>query len=285
MIPFKLGNYGFFNVDCIAEQSLCIKDLGVELRSKEKYSFDNISRDYHGYLFQFTLDGSGIYESQGLQHRLTKGRAFFISFPEDSKYYLSQSEEDSESYWSFFYIHFAGPAVAPFFNRIREITGPVMDLEEDSIPLSLFFDLYDTLQGQKQLGHYTDSEWLYRFLISLLRNVEFPPSRKINPYVSAAIEWIKRNYSNQINLEEMSTEIGISYSHLTREFNKEQCITPVQFLTKIRMEHGIQLLLNTNWSIEKIAEECGFSSGNYFTKVYKKVMHITPSEYRHLHKP
>lgn len=284
-MSMRLGNYGFLNMNSIAEQSLCIKDLGVESRSKEdNYCFYNDTRDYEGYLFQYTLDGYGIYESQGKLHKLARGKAFFISFPENSKYYISQTEEGSDYHWTFFYLHISGPAIEPFFNRIREITGPVMDFEFDSFPINLFFDLYEILQTRRQLPRYVGSEWLYRFLISLLRNVESPPNRKISPHVTAAMEWIKQNYTKQINLEDMCPEIGVSYSHLARQFVKEQGITPVQFLTQLRLEHGMHLLLNTDESIEKIAEECGFSSANYFTKVYKRVLHITPSEYRRQHR-
>ncbi len=285
-LPFRqpLGNYGFLNIDCIAEQSLCINDLGIELRRKECYSFDNSSRDYQGYLFQCTLDGYGIYHSQGTLHRLTKRKAFFISFPENSQYYLSQEEDDTEYHWTFFYLHFTGPAVEPFFTRIREIAGPVLELGIDSVPVSLFLELYDTLQSQHRLSPYSGSEWLYRFLISLLRSVEFPPYRRVSPHVTSAIEWMRRNYAKQTNLEEMGPEIGVSYPHLTRQFCKEQGITPVQFLTQLRLEHGMQLLLNTDLPIEKVAEECGFSSANYFTKVYKKALHITPGEYRRQHR-
>lgn len=283
-MSWQLGNYGFYDIDCIAEQSLCIHDLGIELRREESYNFDNSTRDYHGYLFQYTLDGYGIYNYQGTSYKLTKGKAFFISFPENSQYCLSQEEVDSEYHWTFFYLHFSGPAVQPFFNRIREISGPVLELDIDSMPVNLFFELYDTLQNQHRLSRYTGSEWLYRFLISLLRNIEFPPHKVINPHVSSAMEWMKKNYTYQINLEDMCPEIGVSYSHLTRQFYKEQGITPVQFLTQLRLEHGMQLLLNTDLPIEKIAKECGFASANYFTKVYKKALHITPSEYRQQHR-
>ncbi len=283
-MSWKSGNFGFFGTDVIGEQSLSIKDLGLETRQKENYLFDNSTRDYHGYLFQYTLDGYGIYESSNTRYKLTKGKAFLISFPEESKYYLPSSEDAPEHSWTFFYIHFSGPAAAPFINRIRELTGSVIELGIDSLPISYFFELYNNLHSQRPLGRYMGSEWLYRFLIALLRNIEFPTARKASPHVAAAIEWLNRNYSNQINLEEMCPEIGVTYSHLTRQFCKEQGISPVQYLTNLRLEHGMQLLLNTNLSIQKIAEACGFSCANYFTKVYKKAMHTTPVEYRNQHK-
>lgn len=268
----------------MAEQSLCIKDLGVELRQQENYHFDNLARDYQGYLFQYTLDGYGIYESKGNKHILTKGKAFFISFPEDSRYYFQQPLDASTAYWKFFYIHFTGPAVEPFYKRIRDVAGPVMDLGVDNILVNAFSNIYNTLQSKKQLDRYIGSEWLYRFLISLLRNVELPSSSKTSPHVTIAKDWIKSNYTKPVNLEDMCPQIGVSYAHLTRLFYKEHGITPVQYLTQIRLELGIQLLLNTNQSIKVIAEQCGFISANYFTKAFKKALRITPSEYRRQHK-
>lgn len=281
---WELGNHPLFNNDFMAENSLSVIDLGAELRQNNSYYFDNRTRDYKGYLFQYTLEGSGIYEYQGIKYQMTKGKAFFISFPEDSLYYFQQTEDSSMSSWRFFYIHCIGPAVDPFFSRIRHITGPVIDLGLDNLLINTFYNFYGLLLSQKQIDRYMSSEWLYRFLITLLRNIEFPSSRKTSPHVSVATEWMKKNYTEPINLEEMCPKIGVSYPHLSRLFYQEQGITPIQFITQLRLELSIQLLLDTNQSIRIIAEQCGFLSANYFTKVFKKAMHITPSEYRRQHK-
>ncbi len=82
----------------------------------------------------------------------------------------------------------------------------------------------------------------------------------------------------------MSREIGVSLSHLSRQFHKEKGVTLIQYLTGIRLEHAMHLLINSELPIHMVAEECGFSNGNYFTKVYKKVFHITPEQYRRQHR-
>ncbi|HWT74158.1 MAG TPA: AraC family transcriptional regulator [Mobilitalea sp.] len=277
-----IGFFGFINIDVIAEQSLCIHDLGLELRQNEVYHYQNANRDYKGYLFQYTLEGYGIYETPGTSYRMSKGKAFFITFPDDSRYYLPT--EQSESSWKYFYIHFSGPAAEPFFRRIRELTGPMVTLELESPAIRLFFELYEVLKSGIQLERYRGSEWLYRFLTTLLRSIEFPADKKSSPHVTAAASWMQLNYAGALSLEAMSKEIGVSFSHLSRQFYKEKGLTPIQYLTQIRLEHAMQLLLGTDLTIQKIAEECGFSCGNYFSKVYKKVLHLTPEEYRKQHK-
>lgn len=277
------GFFGFINIDMIAEQSLCIHDLGLEIKQNEVYSYDNTNRDYKGYLFQYTLDGYGIYEAPDISHRMTKGKAFFITFPDDSRYYLPESD-DPDHHWTYFYIHFSGPAAEPFFKRLKELTDSIIPLELESSAIRLFFELYEALKNGEQLERYKGSEWLYRFLISLLRCVEFPADKKNSPHVAAAVDWMQIHYNEAQSLDAMSKEIGVSFPHLSRLFYKEKGITPIQYLTQIRLEHAMQLLVNTNITIQKVAEECGFSSGNYFSKVYKKVLHATPEEYRRQHK-
>ena len=283
LMDWNTGNYVFLNMDYISEQSLCLHDLGLEKRQNEIYDYQNTNRDMQCYIFQYTLDGYGIFETKGRSYTMTKGKAFFIHLPDESRYYLPEPD-NSENQWTLFYLNFSGPAVEPFFKRIQELSGSVVSLELVSPAIQQFLELFEALKNGKQFTRYEGSEWLYRFLTALLRNIEFPSDKKNSPHVEAAMEWMQEHYALQQNLDAMSREIGISFSHLTRQFYKEQGITPIQYLTYIRLEHAMHLMINTNITIEKIAEKCGYSCGNYFSKVFRKVLHISPAEYRKLHK-
>lgn len=282
-MDWNYGSYGFLNYDMIAEKTLCINDLGLEFRHNEVYDYDNNKRNYSGYLFQYTLEGDGIYETQNENFLLAKGTAFFITFPEDSRYYLPQNKASGQ-YWAFFYLHFSGPAAHAFFRRIRDLKGPVFSLDLNSPPILQFLTLYESLIAGNQLERYKGSEWLYSFLITLLRHLENPADQIRNSYVNTAKNWMRNHFMKEINLETMCAELGVSFSHLSRQFHKESGITPIGYLTHIRLEHAMQLLLNTDLSILCISQECGFSNSNYFTKVFKKKLRITPSAYRNQHK-
>lgn len=278
----NLATYGFLNYDRIAEESLQIIDLGVEKRVNEQYYYDNKNRNYEGYLFQYSLEGYGIFESSNQKTKLTKGKAFFITFPDESSYYLPEEIEDNP--WTYFYIHFKGPAVKPFYKRIKELNNSIISLDLDNPPIRMFFELFQLVHNHNKLEPYKGSEWLYQFLISLLKSIEFPSNLKRSPCVLEAIHWMQRNYSTPQNIEDMCRVIGVSISHLTRQFDKEQGITPIKYLTRLRIEHSMYLLLNTDMTIDSIAKNCGFACGNYFSKVFKKMLHLTPHEYRRQHR-
>lgn len=273
------NSYGFLNIDNIEPSPLRLYDFGVEIRSNENYYFDNSNRgSYKGYLFQYTLDGTGIFETQNKSISLSKGQAFFISFPNKSKYYLNKNTS-----WKFFYIHFNGSLAKDFFKHINLLHGNTLNLNNDSSCIRLFFDEFNAVSKGKQYKRYESGEFIYKFLTSLIRDLETPTLHNTSELVENTVQWINSNYSTNMSLSAMSNELGISLPHLTRQFHKQKGLSPMKYLTNVRLEHSIALLLNTSLTINEIALACGFSNGNYYTKVFKKVTSMTPSEYRNLH--
>lgn len=283
LMNWKAKGYGFIPMDTIAEQCLFLNDLGLEIRQEESYYFNNEKRDMEGYIFQYTLEGNGYFEVDGGTHILSPGKAFFISLPHESRYYYRNNQE-SPLPWTFFYLHLSGPAIKPFYERIMEMQGPVLELSRESHVIDQSIDLLHRLNLNPSLGRYEGSQWLYQFLFSLLKEVESPLHRPKNLLVEQCLSWMKTHYTSPINLEAMSQDFGVTYPHLARVFHREQGITPIQYLTHLRLEHGMNLLINSSYTIKKIAEECGFSCANYFSKVFKRALQITPDEYRKQHK-
>lgn len=85
---------------------------------------------------------------------------------------------------------------------------------------------------------------------------------------------------NQIGLDDLVAASGLSKYHFTRLFQKTTNLTPIQYLTKIRIEHAIELLRMTNYSIDEIAQLVGYSNGNYFIKVFHKRIGMSPGQFR-----
>lgn len=81
-------------------------------------------------------------------------------------------------------------------------------------------------------------------------------------------------------IEQLAEQSRVSFAHFTRCFREETGVSPMQYLQEARIRKAMTLLLNTGKSVEEIAAETGFSSGNYFGKVFRHHMGISPSAYR-----
>lgn len=278
-MSFSYGNFGFLNLDELQPAPFLLLDFGIEKRCLELYDWDNRRRpDYGGYLFQYTLRGLGKLEWNGQTRPLPAGSAFLTAIPEDSRYFLP--EEAGEGGWEILYLHFSGSGAAPFYEKIRELPSPVFTLDPDSIPISLLLGLHRTMQSGASLQKYEGGEILCRFLSSLLRELERPACALRQPYIELACRKMRERYASLSGIQEIAGELGVSLPHFTRTFHQETGMTPIRFLTNLRLEHAIHLLLNTDASMEQIAADCGFSCANYFAKVFRKAMHTSPADYR-----
>ncbi|MEG1862800.1 MAG: AraC family transcriptional regulator [Oscillospiraceae bacterium] len=95
-----------------------------------------------------------------------------------------------------------------------------------------------------------------------------------------AVTLIKKNYAQAYGVEELAESLGISKSHLVREFFKHTGTTPGKYLTNVRIEAVKQLLTQSNMPLSAVASSTGFSGDNYLCKAFKKLTGETPMEYK-----
>lgn len=98
--------------------------------------------------------------------------------------------------------------------------------------------------------------------------------------IKRAMDYILLNYREKIRLEEVAEYAGLSPNYLSHLFKKETGEALVSYIGRIRVGGSLTLLANTELSVSEIAEKVGFESGNYFSRIFKKQMNISPMEYR-----
>lgn len=95
-----------------------------------------------------------------------------------------------------------------------------------------------------------------------------------------AISYMENNYTKQINLEDLAEKASLSTRHFGRIFKQNYHTTPIKYLIQLRIKHACSLLKESSASITKIAYESGFKDSNYFSRQFKKIMGMPPSEYK-----
>lgn len=94
------------------------------------------------------------------------------------------------------------------------------------------------------------------------------------------LDYIAANYGNNILLEDMAAQAGLSSSHFYRLFKQTIGQSPYQFLMAYRIEQSKKRLDNPNELMADIAFACGFSDQAHFSRVFKKIEGLTPKQYR-----
>ncbi|ETI69621.1 helix-turn-helix domain-containing protein [Neobacillus vireti] len=99
------------------------------------------------------------------------------------------------------------------------------------------------------------------------------------------IDYMERNYEQQITLEEMAQKAFLSTGYLSRYFKQKMGMGFSRFLMNIRLKHGVKDLLYTTDSISQIAMKNGFPNTKSFSNLFKESYGVTPHEYRETHSP
>ena len=94
------------------------------------------------------------------------------------------------------------------------------------------------------------------------------------------LDYIAANYGNNILLEDMAAQAGLSPSHFSRLFKQTIGKSPYQFLMAYRIEQAKKMLDNPNTLMIDVAMNCGFSDQAHFSRVFKKIEGLTPKKYR-----
>lgn len=112
----------------------------------------------------------------------------------------------------------------------------------------------------------------------------YMPSRDMNAYrYLLATQFIQDNYASPITLEEVAERVHISGRQLQRIFREQSSETFSEYLENIRLSRVCSQLLQSDFTMEQIAAENGFTSSNYLFYVFKKRFQMTPKQYKQLH--
>lgn len=99
-------------------------------------------------------------------------------------------------------------------------------------------------------------------------------------YIDKIVQYITENYKHVILVEDIAGFVGFSKGYLQRMFKKCTGLTLVDCIIRIRIQESCRLLLETNYSIYEIAGMVGFSDLKHFYNKFKKLLNMTPKQYR-----
>ncbi len=99
-------------------------------------------------------------------------------------------------------------------------------------------------------------------------------------YADLAADLIHRDYAEEISLLSIANQINVNPSYLSRVFKQEKGENFVSYLTRVRMERAKSFLESRKYKVSEVADKVGYHNYPYFSKIFKKVVGMSPEEYR-----
>lgn len=207
-------------------------------------------------------------------------------------FYLHRTVSLSRERYSGYLIKFAPEIATPFienggkkiFDELYREKIHRFDPNMTEKIINSFREMYDEYQKDKTYTEQILQGMLFRLLDMIWDNriagdihtFETP----LKEPVIQAIALLNQYYSEEIGLEYVAKEVGVSGAYLSRLFKAQLNKSFSEYLLEVRLSNVKQLLIATNKSIMEIANETGFCNGDYLSTCFKKNEGVTPSSFR-----
>lgn len=158
---------------------------------------------------------------------------------------------------------------------------------QDEEVMRLIGDMYRTYT-ERACGYELKVQSQFYMLVYLLvtkyRKTEVSPEvvrrgKKLNR-LSAVTEYMRKNYSRDLSLENLARTFGYSPAYLSRMFRRYTGSNYKAYLDDIRIEHGVEQMERTDLSLGEIAARCGFPNSKAFARAFKEKYGMLPSQFR-----
>ena len=231
------------------------------------------------------LDGHGYVVVKDKKAHLQAGN--FLIIPRNCRHTYWAAEDGP---WSIYWMHFRGEDSSYYVDRIPNVAEPVVfDSSAGTEAIRLFRDCLETLEGGYSLPTLVYAAQSARHILSVLlfRNSALPMKQRASGQrldSDAIIEYMRSRVSESVRLEEFANVAGLSVSHFSELFREQVHQSPLSYFTQLKIRAACRLLDLSSKSVKVVAMETGYSDPYYFSRVFKKVMGISPDKYRAIKK-
>jgi AraC-like DNA-binding protein len=256
---------------------LFLTDIGYYPQAR--HHFRERSGGCAQFILIYCVDGKGEILMGEALHAIPADHFFIIPAGMPHSYH-----SDEQQPWSIYWIHFSG-VKAGLFSRFacRPMQIERSKFSRISERLGLFSDIFRNLNRGFSIE---TLEYINLCLPHLLASFthlnQFRELRKAeeNDPVALSINFMLENLGRKLRLDDIASGIGLSASHYSRLFQNRTGHSPIDYFIQLKIQRACRLLDNSGWLIADVSREAGFDDQFYFSRVFRKVMGMSPGEYR-----
>ncbi|MFB5192983.1 AraC family transcriptional regulator [Alicyclobacillus fastidiosus] len=226
--------------------------------------------------------GSGYVVVGQKSYRVRQGDCF-LYFPLRQQTYHSSAEDP----WSVRWVHFYGKHLTEFMLDAGVNQSVIWALHQWAALEELFHDLLIETETNTMLRPARLSTLTYAILMEFMHQaVPLTTAKTTNQSdrVTRLLPLMQERATSPFDLAEWADLANVSPHYFCKLFRKTVGMKPLDFVTRCRIQHAKQLLLeNREATIKSIATACGYNHISYFNKRFYELEGMTPTEYRALY--
>lgn len=247
---------------------------------KAKYHYYQRPAGFSQALLIYCVDGEGWVQLGEGKYKIASGSAIFIPANTPHAY-----AADSTHPWTIYWFHLKGKQcneVAALLMGDDKATQPI-SVPFSSERIALFDRIFDSFsQGYGIANMLFANLALQFFLASFAAPHRFdrPEKQEAHNSMQKAVHFMQEHLHEPVTLDNIALAAGLSVSFFCRKFKQETGYTPIEYCNHLRMQKACHLLHFTNLRTNEIALRVGIGDPFYFSRLFKKQLGMSPSNYR-----
>ena len=199
------------------------------------------------------------------------------AYSENTVAFVSAIEEHSEYHQTETDVIFFGYNIN---NDLFNLTDGIYE-DKDKTILKLFKEIIQEHYVKGLYYKIAIENAVEKILLLLCRknNVVYE-KKNIESYIGKAVDYINVNLQNDITPASVAASIGYSYGHFRHQFLKYMDVGVKEYILRARIDAAKEYLVNSDQTIETIAERFKFSNSSHFSTVFKRYVGVMPNQYR-----
>mgnify|MGYP002675233647 CR=1 FL=1 len=200
-----------------------------------------------------------------------------IYLPNQPQKYRFKAEDDSVSY----YVHFAGKDCENILNALKLLDRQIIPVEKSAGAEGVFKKLVREFHMKRPFYEQCCNGILISLLSAVARGAcNVSGGLYLQTRLNDICIEMHQGYAENFGIKHYAEKLNISASRFTHVFTETMGISPKQYILRIKFDHAIELLANTDLSVSQIAELVGIPDSNYFSRIFKKHTGHAPGFYR-----
>lgn len=256
---------------------ICPHGYGYFVAGPEHFTTHDGTAGIGLYQVFITYRGTGRFIVDGKEFIAKPNTLFLLKCEKNHRY------ESVDGIWEHEWINFTGMCAQVYYDLINPEGETVYDLGESHTILTLLREASSAMARQDIVSYVHTSTCIIQLLDAIYElTVEHQriqmADRRGN--VERSVRYIEEHYMEKISLDQLAQVAYLSKYYYTRAFYKYVGLTPYEYLNAVRISKAMNLLIDTNLSVDEIGWKVGFQGSRNMIRQFKKAMGITPGEYR-----
>lgn len=230
------------------------------------------------YQLLYVANGKGFFNVSGTaKSEITSGHMILYR-PYEPQDYQYQAGDATEIYW----VHFTGSGVESLLNEMGWEGKRILFTGSSEKYGNIFTEMIRELQLKRYGCAELLTLQLKQLFLLVCRRVmeETEDTLRIPHSIRQAVQYFNQNMADSITIDTYAKEHNMSVCWFIRLFKRYMGMSPLQYLTVIRIRRAKELLEGTDYSISEISRLTGYEDPLYFSKLFRSQTGISPRQYR-----